>query len=750
MSSSALTRRVLGTRPFMIIVTGGVRCYRYDSRDLPRGFLPLIMSTPSPVPQPYLHDLVTTLCAPTVVVSGADGQVGSGADGLFRHDRRLLAHLVVDVDGQAPVPVGHDGPDPRTARFTGVVRHLGDPSADPTVWLERHRRVHATGMDEHLTLVNASRQQVTATVRVTAGVDFATMDQVKQGIRAGQPVAAQLASTGRVRWTSGSAHVTVTASAGARRRLDDEHRLWLEWRVTVGPRDRWAGSLSVTADDPSAAGWLPVTRGDWHGTRPVVTGGPSALAPLMDRGLADLDALLLADSAAPGDAFAAAGSPWYLTLFGRDSLWTARFTLPLGTALAAGTLRALARHQGRRHDPRTAEAPGRIPHEVRCRPQALAGGQLVYFGTIDATALWVCLLHDAWRWGMPSDQVAALLDPMTAALRWLVEEADQDGDGFVEYLDQSGHGLANQGWKDSTDSIQFRDGRIADPPIALSEAQAYAYQAAIGGAALLEAFGRPGADRLRRWAARLRERFAESYWVGDARGGFPAIALDGDKRPVDVASSNLGHLLATGLLTPAGAAVVAARMSQPDLAGGYGLRTMSADAVGFNPLSYHAGSVWPHDTAIAVQALSHDGHGQSARALADGLLQAAPHFDYRLPELYAGTDRRSGQPLLPYPAACRPQAWSAVVAVPLLQAALGLHADVPGGTLVVRPRTAFASWFPMQVDGLQVAGEPLRVMVDGDGTVEVDTRAPVRVEVDLPQPSVPQARPAPEDSPAQP
>ncbi len=245
----------------------------------------------------------------------------------------------------------------------------------------------------------------------------------------------------------------------------------------------------------------------------------------VSRGALALEGVGERDPVDPRDCFLAAGSPWFLTLFGRDSIWAARMLLPLGTDLAGGTLRTLARRQGRVAVPDTEEQPGKILHEVR-RAQLDLGPALqlppVYFGTVDATPLWVCLLADAWRWGLAPGQVEALLPDLERALSWLVTDADADGDGFLEYVDHSGHGLANQGWKDSGDSIQWADGRLADPPIALCEVQGYAYEAAVSGADLLDAFGRPGSDRLREWAQALRTRFRGSFWVEDAVGAYPA------------------------------------------------------------------------------------------------------------------------------------------------------------------------------------------------------------------------------------
>jgi glycogen debranching enzyme len=237
---------------------------------------------------------------------------------------------------------------------------------------------------------------------------------------------------------------------------------------------------------------------------------------------------------------------------------------------------------------------------------------------------------------------------------------------------------------------------------------------------------------MREWAAELRDRFRSTYWVSDSRGAFPALALDGAKRPVATATSNLGHLLGTGILDADESARVAARMRTDDLDCGYGLRTMTADVAGFNPFGYHAGTVWPHDTAIAILGLARDGHDRDAASLAAGLVRAAPDFAYRLPELFAGTDARRDEPVLAYPASCRPQAWSAAAAIAMLQAALGLEADVPRGVLRVAPSAAFADWFPLRVEGLRVAGHAVTVEVDTAGSVRVETSAPVTVETPPP------------------
>jgi glycogen debranching enzyme len=306
---------------------------------------------------------------------------------------------------------------------------------------------------------------------------------------------------------------------------------------------------------------------------------------------------------------------------------------------------------------------------------------------------------------MPTDQVAALLPNLEAALGWLAGPADSDGDGFVEYIDVSGHGLGNQGWKDSGDSVRFHDGSRARPPIALCEVQGYAYRAAMDGAALLDAFGRRGAGRWRDYAAALADRFREQYWVDGPHGRFPALALDRDKRPVNSLTSNIGHLLGTGLLSDAESAQVAGLLVSPIMSSGFGLRTMSTEDGGFSPLSYHCGSVWAHDTAIVIGGLARAGHGAEAALLAEGLLAAAEAFDYRLPELFGGDARDEVPRPVPYPAACRPQAWSAAASVAILQAAVGLYPDVPGGQTVIRPMPN-APLGAISVRGLRIAGQP--------------------------------------------
>jgi glycogen debranching enzyme len=421
--------------------------------------------------------------------------------------------------------------------------------------------------------------------------------------------------------------------------------------ATTAP-ERWdAAAVAAGAPDPRLARWLRTA-------------------------LDDLAALRLVLPEHPDDEFFAAGAPWFFTLFGRDSIWAARLALPLDREIAASTLRVLARLQGADDDAQTAQEPGKILHELRASALEMPGEGIVlppkYYGSVDSTLLWICLLADAWRAGMPEAEVRELLPTLRGALGWIRDSGDSDGDGFLDYIDRLGTGLSNQGWKDSGDSIQWRDGRLAEGPIALCEVQAYAYEAALAGADLLDALGEAtDADDVRfwrAWADDLKARFAETYWVETPEGRYPAVALDRDKRPVDSLTSNIGHLIGTGILSPDEEAHIADLLLGESMSSGYGIRTMSTGAAGYWPLSYHGGSVWVHDTAIAAHGMLRAGLRDQARAVVDGLLDAAEGFAYRVPELHSGDPRSHSSVPTPYPAACRPQAWSAAAAVVCLTA----------------------------------------------------------------------------------
>lgn len=679
--------------------------------------------------QPSLHDLLVTVQAPTQVWCATDGQIRpAGAQGVFHADVRVLSAAILTVDGAEPEPTMAGESGTGATVVVGLVRRLDDRGPDPTFRLDRRREVAAGRVTETLLAANAGAATISTTVRVELRSDLASIHEVKSGRSPGLVAARGHGET--LRWHAEGVDVEVTGG-GAVLDLVDATRPSLSWPVALGPNEQVELSWRLQIIDVGAVIGEPGLGADGWGSVTVVA-DDRRVAPLVATSIADLRGLRLAEPGQTGFGFLAAGAPWYLTLFGRDSLWAARMLLPLGTELAGSTLRTLAVRQGVRIDPSTGEEPGKILHELRRQAFGVNGGRSgagavalppVYYGTVDATPLWVCLLHNAWCWGLPDDQVAALLPHLEAALTWMAVHGDADGDGLLEYVDTSGHGLSNQGWKDSHDSVQWRDGRLATAPIALAEVQAYAYEAALGGARLLDAFGRRGADRWRDWAGVLQARFRHTFWVDDGSGRYPAIALDAEKRAVDSLTSNVGHLLGTGLLDADESALVAARIADPTMSSGFGLRTLSSGSAGYWPLRYHGGSVWAHDTAIAVSGLARDGHTESASALAEALVAAGAAFDYRLPELYGGDARDVVPRPVPYPASCRPQAWSAAASVCLLTAALGLRPDVPAGTLQVAP-LAPSPFGALQVTGLRLAGHELSVAIDAAGAVLAVTDVP--------------------------
>ncbi|AZI56969.1 amylo-alpha-1,6-glucosidase [Nakamurella antarctica] len=663
--------------------------------------------------QPFLHDLVTCLAAPTVSLSGKDGQIHPvGAQGIFAADLRAIGQAVVSVSGAALEPVSHQILGAAEAEFVAVTRSVEDPTPDPIRWLRRRRKALATGCQENFVLHNAGFTDWHLTLELRLATDLADMEMVKSGLHS-QPRTPVLQGT---RALFAAAQTTVWVQADDADLVIEGNDVVATWNLFVPARSARSCGWSVEVADDGAAVTAPLGAAPF--TAPHVMADDRRLAPLITTSIADLKGLRLCTGLAPNDEFFAAGSPWYLTLFGRDSIWAARMLLPLGTEMALGTLRTLAAYQGTSVVLDTAEEPGKIPHELRRAPSEVSHTFLppLYYGTIDATPLWICLLHDAWRWGLADEHVRELLPAAEAALAWLANYGDSDGDGFLEYIDRSGRGLTNQGWKDSGDSVRFADGRIAEGPVALVEVQGYAYQAAIAGAALLEAFGRPGASQWLAYAARLKAAVHQSFWTSDERGSYLGIALDGHKQLVDSVTSNMGHLLGTGILDPAEAIIVADRMVDPTMATAYGLRTMSSTGGGYSELSYHCGSVWPHDTAIVIDGMTREGLIAQAAVLTEGLLTAGTAFYGRMPELFGVFDDTAA--LVPYSASCRPQAWSAASAAVLLQSILGLRVDVPGETMTLNPSPSAGS---LSVDGLKVAGHsfgvrtsPLETTVVGD------------------------------------
>lgn len=445
------------------------------------------------------------------------------------------------------------------------------------------------------------------------------------------------------------------------------------------------------------------------GAAPVLRTDSDVLRRAYDRSVHDLAALRIkGQDLCQGEVAIAAGIPWFMALFGRDSLITAYQALPFYPDLARGVLRHLGRLQGTRVDLLSAEEPGKILHEYRYGQ--LTGTQrfipaFPYYGTIDATPLFLVLLAAVYQVTRDLEFARSIRDCALGALEWMDRYGDRDGDGYLEYLRAAEAGIDNQGWKDSFDAVRFRDGRLAEAPIALCEVQGYAYAARVGMAEVFDALDEPERSaRLRTQAEELKKRFNHDFWLEDR--GYYAEALDCDKRRVDSLTSNPGHLLWCGIADEAKARRVAERLVSPELFSEWGVRTMATTEGGYNPISYHNGSVWPHDNSLIVAGLARYGFIAEASRIVEGLLAALEQYDdHRLPELFAGYSRGEVAFPVEYPTASRPQAWASGAIFLLLSSMLGL--DPLGSARAFLPPGVEQ----VHIEGVWVDGSPRTVKV---------------------------------------
>ncbi len=631
--------------------------------------------------------------------------------GLLVRDTRFVSGWTLTVDDESPEPLGFLQHEPFGGTFVGRARPRGG-LADSTLLVLRRRYV-GDGMREDVVLRNLSGEAAAATVEVSVDADFADLFEVKEGRIRRRGELARRSGDGELVFDfhfRGATRATHVAAAGARARPGT-----LSWTVVVPARGEWSTCVQVRPvldgeEVPlrypcgaSVEHSAPAQRLEsWRRESPAVATPYEPLQASLERSEEDLGALRIFDPDHPERAVVAAGAPWFMTVFGRDSLLSSWMTLLLDPSLAAGTLQTLARFQGARADRLTEEEPGRILHEMRFGIAAnlSLGGGNVYYGSVDSTPLFVMLLGELRRWGLGREVVDQLLPHADRAIAWIEQHGDRDGDGFVEYERATDRGLRNQGWKDSWDGVNFASGRIAEPPIALCEVQGYVYAAYLARAYFAQEAGdEETAARLHERAAALKAAFNERFWLPD-RGWF-ALALDGDKRPVDSLTSNIGHCLWTGIVDEDKAPQVAEHLLSPRMWSGWGVRTLASDMGAYNPMSYHNGSVWPHDSALVAAGLMRYGFVEHAQRIALGLLEASAHFDGRLPELFCGFDRSEFAVPIPYPTSCSPQAWAAAAPFLLLRTLLRLDPWVPHGRVWLAPA------LPSPVEALRVQGVPL-------------------------------------------
>jgi glycogen debranching enzyme len=669
------------------------------------------------------HDLVL-VDGTTFAVTDERGDVlPDRALGLFVRDTRMLSRWQLVVAGETPGALHRHRWSPYADI---VVASSGRDEAVGSVLVRRDRYLGG-GMREEITLHNTRGLARVCRVELRVGADHADIFEVKEGRTTGDIATRGAAPTGITVHTEvdGWAFTTFVTADPAGAVTPDG----LRWIADLPPHGSWTVFVEVHVSfdgrplpllhprGTSPHDAVPARRRtEWRTAMPMLTTGHEGLARTVAVSVDDLGSLRIFDPDSPELPVVAAGAPWFMALFGRDALLSSLMTSAVDRSLVAGTVRLLCRHQGRRHDPTTEEQPGRILHELRFGPSTARrfGHARAYYGSVDATPLFVVAVGELLRWEGPAAIDQELLNGVDSALAWLTGDGDPDADGFVEYQRHSPHGLLHQGWKDSVDGVRFADGRHAEPPIALAEVQAYTFAAFQARAALAEARGDMlGSRTWRARAERLRQRFDEAFWM-PAQGCY-ALALDADKAQVDAVTSNAGHCLWAGIALPERAAQVAATLTSPALFSGWGVRTLSTAMAAYDPMSYHNGSVWPHDTALCAAGLARYGYRAEAAMVGGALIDAAEQFGHRLPEVFCGFDRAEVPVAVPYAASCSPQAWSAAAPLQVLRTILGLEPD--RGRLTIDPHLD-TSFLPLRIQGLTYRGQEWALHVE-DGRAQV-------------------------------
>ncbi|HEX5149417.1 MAG TPA: glycogen debranching N-terminal domain-containing protein [Candidatus Limnocylindrales bacterium] len=647
--------------------------------------------------------------------------------GLYDGDTRILSCSVLHVGGERPVLLqGSVGGNYRG----GIV--MTNPSADRnpnakvhpmvelvgrTIGITRERLIGADGLLERVRIVNHAEAGVSVEVALDLGADGADIFEVRGYPREHRGRQLPVAVTDRrvtfrhdgLDGTQRATHLALTwpATVGTSADLVDGAAVRLRWTLALGPGAVQDVSWTIWSSErptPDARHEVATARTDVAALFPptprVAVDEGAAAYHAWERGTTTVDSdhelfnlvvrrsvsdlrLLMNDGPGEGERYVAAGVPWFSTLFGRDSIITALQSLAVRPSLAVEMLTVLAAYQATEDDPTRDAEPGKILHELRTGEMARAGElpHTPYYGSVDATPLWLILLGATFDWTGDRALVDRLWPNALAALGWIDRYGDRDGDGFVEYERRSDRGLVNQGWKDSSDAIRDRNGRDVPTPIALAEVQGYVFDAKRRLASLARMRGDDAlATRLEAEAEALRVRFEAAFWVEDQR--YYAMALGGDKRPADAIGSNAGQCLWSGIVGADRARDVADQLFTPGLYSGWGIRTYAADQPGYNPIGYHTGTVWPHDTSLIAAGLKRYGFDDASNRLVGQVLEAAQRFpDYRLPELFCGFDRGEATTPVPYPVACSPQAWAAGAPFLFLSTMLGLHAHADRGEL---------------------------------------------------------------------
>lgn len=693
---------------------------------------------PRPTQRTPLHtrSSVPRVVQPVVAKQGAlfllsadNGDIEEHTDqGLYFHDMRYLSACTLRLSGHVPVVLLADASEGNRAIFEltnlDICDEQGEVRLPKEMLVIRRDRTLDDGYTDSMTVENYARRPAELELRLHYAADFADMFVVR-GMHPGRRGVLHPPHWDAARVIfryDGADGCARTTSLRFSRQPDARNECELIYNLHLGARERWDLTISCEVEHGARDGLE---------NRPKQTGGASTqhrrlarqgslggvhietdnqlFNHLITRSFLDLQMLSMREK---NETFFAAGVPWYVALFGRDSLLTSIETVAFEPSVSANTLRVLARHQGTRIDDWRDEQPGKILHELRVDELANLNEipQTPYYGSVDSTPLFLTLLGLYSAWTGSLDLFHELHANVQAALAWLERFGDSNGDGFIDYQSRSPSGARNQGWKDSDNGVVMEDGVLATPPIALPEVQGDAYSAWYQVADLFERDGdRRTAMAVRQKAEQLYARFNEMFWLPDS--GFYAFCRQADARFSQSIASNPAHALWTGIIDPRHAGEVVERVLRPDMFSGWGIRTLSADDASYNPVDYQVGSVWPHDNAMIVSGMQRYGYSSAASRVFTAMFEAATQFeDVRLPEVFAGHDRGAASKPVKYPVACNPQAWAAGAIPFMLQSMLGLRPDAFNQRLVVR-----YACLPEWLDWVVLRG--LRI-----GEAEVDLR----------------------------
>ncbi|MCN0179677.1 glycogen debranching N-terminal domain-containing protein [Salinispora arenicola] len=671
----------------------------------------------------------------TFVVSEETGDIEATPTeptGLFSLDTRFLSTWVLTINGERLNPLSYDDLQYYEARFflvPGVATHY----VDAKLSVVRERTVGGS-FRETLTILNHDEEPVDLEIRMDAAADFADLFEVKDELlsKKGEIYAEAESDRLRLGYRRGNFKRETMITSSVPAKFDKggfAYTLRLEaneqWvanidvrTLTLGPggRDLRMGLRAHSAERLALQQDLEA----WIANAPTVNSEREDLTATYGRCLVDLAALRFVPLSLGGAALPAAGLPWFMTMFGRDSILTCLQVLPFAPEMSRTTLQILATLQGTRFDDFREEDPGRILHEMRYGETAAFEEQphSPYYGSVDATPLFIVLLDEYERWSGDGALAKALQVECRAALKWIDHYADLVGNGYIWYERRNTDtGLENQCWKDSWDSISYRDGTLPPFPRATCEVQGYAYDAKVRAARLAREFWDDPAfaTQLEREAADLKERFNREWWVED--GGYYALALDPDGRQCDVLSSNIGHLLWSGIVDDDRAPKLAEHLVGPRLFSGWGVRTLAEGEARYNPIGYHNGTIWPFDNSFVAWGLRNYGFAEEAATIANGILDAARYFSGRLPEAFGGYPRELTKFPVEYPTACSPQAWSTGAPLLLLRTMLGLEPHE--GHLAVEPRLPVGMG---RIEVLDIPGRWGRVDAFARGRLDLTSR----------------------------